>query len=74
MSACGHGGCSGLSQEFAHRVELQLVYAELQELLEVPPSREVFCEEHERLSAEHGRRLAFREVLQGILARTAPLL
>lgn len=73
MSACGQGGCGGLSAEFARRVELELVYAELQELLEVPPSREVFAEEQARLSAEAGRRLSFREVLNAIAARTAPL-
>ncbi len=71
MSACGHGGCSGLSQEFARRVELELVYTELQELLEAPPSREVFLEEHRRRSAAEGRTLALREVLNGVLARTA---
>lgn len=73
MSACGHGGCSGLSQEFARRVELEIVYTELQQLLEVPPSREVFLEEHARLSVEAGRRLPYRVVLQGIEGRTAPL-
>lgn len=73
MSACGHGGCSGLSQEFARRVELELVYADMQELLEVPPSRDVFLEEHRRRSAAEGRTLALREVLNGILSRTAPL-
>ena len=71
MSACGHGGCSGLSQEFARRVELELVYTELQELLEAPPSREVFLEEHRRRTAAEGRTLALREVLNGVLARTA---
>lgn len=71
MSACGHGGCSGLSQEFARRVELELVYTELQELLEAPPSREVFLEEHRRRSEVEGRTLALREVLNGVLARTA---
>ena len=73
MSACGHGGCSGLSQEFARRVELELVYAELQRLLEVAPSREVFLEEHRRRSAAEGRRLALREVLSGILSRSLPV-
>ena len=73
MSACGCGGCGGLSEEFAHRVELELVFGELLGLLEVPPSREVFLEEHRRRSAEAGRRLPYRAVLQGILARTAPL-
>lgn len=73
VSACGHGGCGGLGEEFARRVELELVYGELQELLEVPPSREVFLEEHRRLSAASGRRLPYRAVLYGILERTAPL-
>lgn len=73
MSACGHGGCSSLSQEFARRVELELVYADLQELLEIPPSRDVFLEEHRRRSAAEGRTLALREVLNGILGRTVPL-
>ena len=44
---------------------------ELQELLEAPPSREVFLEEHRRRSAAEGRTLALREVLNGVLARTA---
>ena len=73
MSACGHGGCGGLSTEFARRVELELVYSELQLLLDTPPSREVFLEEHCRRSAAEGRTLALREVLNGILARTASL-
>ena len=72
MSACGHGGCSGLCQEFARRVELELVYTELQQLLAAPPSREVFLEEHRRRSAAEGRTLALREVLHGILSRTTP--
>ena len=73
MGACGHGGLGGLSDEFARKLELALVFEDLQEQLVVPPSREVFLEEHARLSAEAGRRLPYRAVLQGILARTAPL-
>ena len=59
MGACGHGGLGGLSDEFARKLELALVFEDLQE--------------HARLSAEAGRRLPYRAVLQGILARTAPL-
>ena len=73
MGACGHGGIGGLSDDFARKLELELVYEELQELLAVPPSREVFVEEHARLCAECGQRLPYRAVLQGILERTAPL-
>ncbi len=73
MSACGHGGCGGLSQEFAQRVELAIVFDELVALLEVPPSREVFLEEHRQLSATAGRRVAYRVVLQSIAERSAPL-
>lgn len=72
MSGCGHGGCGGLGEEFRRRVELELVYGDLQGLIEVPPSREVFIEEHRRRSAEAGRALSYREVLQGILVRTVP--
>jgi hypothetical protein len=72
MSGCGHGGCGGLSLEFARRVELELVYTELQLLLATPPSREVFLEEHCRRSQAEGRTLALREVLKGILARATP--
>ena len=74
MGACGHGGIGGLSDEFARKVELELVYEELQAVLMVAPSREVFLEEHRRLSEEAGRRLPYRAVLQGILDRTAPLI
>ncbi len=73
VSACGHGGCGGLSEEFARRVELQLVYEELQELVEVPPSREVFLDEHRRLSLDAGRRLPYRAALHGIVERSAAL-
>jgi len=66
MGTCG-AGFGGLSPEFAHHIELELVYAELQELLEPPPSREVFAEQHRRESERAGRRLACRETLTSLV-------
>jgi hypothetical protein len=62
MSACG-SGYGSLDPAFADRIELELVYRELQLRLELPCSREVFCEEHRRECARRGRRVAYRDVL-----------
>ena len=66
MGPCG-GGFGGLAPEFAQRIELELVYAELQELLELPPSREVFVEQHRRDSERAGVRLAYRDTLTRVV-------
>lgn len=66
MSACG-SGYGSLDEAFARRVELALVHAELQERLEVAPSREVFLEEHRAATAAAGRRLPYRATLERLL-------
>jgi hypothetical protein len=63
MGACG-AGFGSLDPAFAARVELELVYAELRGRLAVPPSREVFCEEHRRECDRLGRRIPYREILE----------
>lgn len=63
MGACG-GSFSSLDPAFADRVELELVYAELRERVAIPPSREVFREEHRRECERRGRRVAYREILE----------
>ncbi len=69
MSACG-SGYGSLSDAFARRVELALVHAELQGLLDVAPSQEVFLEEHRSATATAGRPLRYRVTLER-LARSA---
>ena len=66
MGPCG-GGFGGLAPEFARRIELELVYAELRELLDLPPSREVFVEQHRRECELAGARLAYRETLTRVV-------
>ena len=68
MGACA-GGNGGLAPEFARRVELELVHAELRALLELAPSREVFLEQHRRASSAAGRDLPYRDTLREILRR-----
>lgn len=63
MGACG-AGFGSLDPAFAERVELELVYSELRDRLAVPPSREVFCEEHRRECERRGRRIPYREILE----------
>ena len=70
MSACG-SGYGSLSEAFARRVELALVHGELQELVDVAPSREVFLQEHRVATAAAGRSLRYRVTLER-LARSAP--
>lgn len=67
MGACG-AGYGSLGPEFARWVELELVYAELQESLALPPSREVFLEDHRRECARVGREQPFRRTLERLLA------
>lgn len=68
MGACG-SGYGTLAPEFAEKVELELVHAELRERLLVPPSREVLREEHRRDCFRCGRRVALRETAGRIIAR-----
>lgn len=71
MSACG-SGYGSLSEAFARRVELALVHAELQELVDVAPSREVFLEEHGADTAAAGRPVGYRVTLDRLAAAVPP--
>jgi len=63
-------GYHGLSAQFAERVELELVYPELQARVASPPSREVFLEERRRRAELLGRKVSLRETLAGLIGQT----